>query len=46
MYEVNCVNLLNNKSFIKIFDSYYLLKKFKNKCKFSKRILIVSIVNI
>lgn len=44
MYEVNCINLETNKDFSKIFYNYYLFKKFKNKCKYSKKILITSIV--
>ena len=45
MYEVNCIDLSTNKSFKKVFDSYYLLNKFKNKCKYSKKIKITSIIN-
>ena len=44
MYEVNCIDLINNKEFKKVFYSYYLLNKFKNKCKYSKKILITSII--
>ncbi len=45
MYEVNCINLKTKEKFSKIFYSEYLLNKFKNKCKYSKKVLITSVVN-
>ena len=44
MYEVNLLNLVNNKTFKKWYYSPYLLEKFKNKCKYSKKIKILSIL--
>ena len=44
MYEVNLLNLVNNKTFKKWYYSSYLLEKFKNKCKYSKKNKILSIL--
>lgn len=40
MYEVMCLNLIENKQFSKIFYSPYLMEKFINKCKYSKKIKV------
>lgn len=45
MYEVNCYNLKTKQRFTKIFWEYDDLMKFKNKCKYSKKIIITSIVD-
>jgi hypothetical protein len=44
MYKLDIINLESNKRFIKNFDSVYLMNKFLNKCKYSKRIKVVSII--
>lgn len=44
MYKVEVLNLLNNKLFEKWFYSPYLLEEFKRKCKYSKKIKILSIL--
>ena len=44
MTEVTCLNEKNEK-FIKTFSSPYNAEKFINKCKRSKKIIIVSILN-
>ncbi len=43
MYEVTLLNLETNSKFTKVFTSEYLLTKFKNKCKYSKKVKIVAI---
>ena len=46
MIEFVILNLENNERFTKIFNSLYLANKFKNKVKYSKKIKIVSEVNL
>lgn len=40
-YELNILNLQTNKTFIKYIKNEYFLRKFKNKCRFSKKIRII-----
>ena len=42
MYEIVVINLDTHQKFTKRFDSPYLLEKFKNKCKYSKKVKIIS----
>lgn len=42
MYEVTCVDLITKKEFNKIFYREDLFKKFITKCKFSKKLKVVS----
>lgn len=44
MYKVILKNLQNNKVFEKFFENPYLLNKFKNKCRFSKKVEIIGVV--
>lgn len=44
MYELNCINMKTNKRFAKVFYSYHEMILFKRKCKYSKRVIITSIV--
>ena len=43
MYEVRLLNLINGEKFNKLFNSEYLMNKFVNKCKYSKKLKIISI---
>lgn len=43
MYEVRLLNLINGEKFNKLFNSEYLMNKFINKCKHSKKLKIISI---
>lgn len=43
MFEITLLNLLNGKTFVKTFDSPYLMRKFLNKVKYSKKIKWISI---
>lgn len=43
MYEVRLLNLPNGEKFSKLFNSEYLMNKFVNKCKYSKKLKIISI---
>lgn len=45
MYDVKILNLENNKIFYKTFNSPYLLRKFENKARRSKKIRIISIMS-
>lgn len=40
MYRVGCLNKINGKQFERKFDSYFLMKQFVNKCKYSKKVAI------
>lgn len=40
MNRITCLDLTTNKRFDKYFDSYYLMQKFINKCKYSKKIKV------
>lgn len=42
MYELVLLNLKTNQKFSKIFNSEFLLKDFKRKCKKSKNIRIIA----
>ena len=44
MYELRCINLENNKIFTKLFYNVKAKDYFKNRCKYSKKIKILSIV--
>lgn len=43
MYEVTVLDLAKHITFIKCYDSLYKLEQFKRKCKYSKKIQIISI---
>ena len=45
MYEVNCINLVNNQRFTKYFYDYLAMQKFIRKCKYSKKIKITGVFN-
>lgn len=45
MYEINLLVIENNKTFTKIFWSEYLMRKFINKCKYSKKLKVISITD-
>lgn len=42
MFEVKLLDKTTNKTFIKTFESYYLYNKFINKCKYSKKLQLIS----
>lgn len=42
MFEVKLLDKATNKTFTKIFESYYLYNKFVNKCKYSKKLQLIS----
>lgn len=42
MFTVDLLNVATGKEFKKVFDSPYLLNKFLNKCRFSKRVKVLS----
>ena len=42
MFEVKLLDKSTNKTFIKTFKSYYLYNKFINKCKYSKKLQLIS----
>lgn len=41
-YKLIILNLETNKTFEKYIKNEYFLRKFKNKCRFSKKIMILS----
>lgn len=41
MYEVGLINLKTGEQFVKTFDSLFLCKKFVNKCRYSKKVMVV-----
>lgn len=45
MYRLELLNLENKTIFEKWFYSLETLKKFKNKCKYSKKIKIINIID-
>ena len=45
MYEVKCLDLEKNKTFELIFWNYKKFEDFKRKCKYSKKIKIISITD-
>lgn len=42
MYIVNLLNLFTNQKFQKTFDSEYKFRIFRNKCRYSKKVVISS----
>ncbi len=42
MYEVIVLDLSSGKKFRQKFNSEYLFNKFKNKCKYSKKVKIIA----
>lgn len=42
MWEVECLDVVNNIYFKKEFDNEYKFNKFLNKCKYSHNIKIIS----
>ena len=45
MYEIECLDLETKKEFKKTFWNYHLFNKFINKCKRSKKVKILNIIN-
>lgn len=45
MFEVECLNLINNKRFTKWFFSDISKDKFVRKCKYSKKIKVLGILD-
>ena len=45
MWELHCISFLNGKDFYKKIDNYREKENFIRKCKYSKRIKIVAIIN-
>lgn len=43
MYEVELLNRETGATFIKKFDSPYLMDKFLRKCKYSKKVTVISV---
>lgn len=41
-YKLTILNLENNTTFEKYIQNEYFLRKFKNKCRFSKRVRILA----
>ena len=41
-YKLTILNLETNTTFTKFIKNEYFLRKFRNKCKFSKKIRIIS----
>lgn len=42
MFEVEVMVLETKRTFIKVFDSYYLFKQYCKKCKHSNKIKIIN----
>ena len=42
MIEAEVLNLETNSKFIKVFDNEYLFKNFLRKCRFSKKVEVLS----
>ncbi len=40
MYEVTCYNKENRSEFIRVFYDYSEMKRFLNKCRYSKRVAV------
>ena len=45
MYTVMLLDLKSNKRFDKTFRSPYLMNKFINKCRYSKNLKVLGIIN-
>lgn len=45
MWEVTCLDLIKNKRFTKTFYDYIIKESFIRKCKYSKKIKVISIIN-
>lgn len=45
MYEVELLNLDTKKTFTKVFWSEYLKDNFVRKCKYSKKVKVLSIID-
>lgn len=43
MFEIDCLNLINNKVFKKVFYSIKKKNDFIRKCKYSKKIKVIGI---
>jgi len=43
MYEVELLNRETGSTFTRKFDSPYLMNKFLNKCKYSKKVKVLSV---
>ena len=46
MYEVRILDLKTKNVFTKNYDSPYLLRKFVNKCKYSKTVQVLSVFKL
>ena len=42
MYEVELINLKTRKRFVKEFKSLFLCKEYCDKCKYSKKVMVIS----
>lgn len=42
MYEVILMNLKTGERFTKTFESLFLCRKFVNKCKYSRKVKVIS----
>lgn len=45
MFEVECLDLVNNKVFTKVFYSIKKKNDFIRKCKYSKKIKVIGILD-
>lgn len=45
MFEVECLDLINNKVFTKVFYSIKKKNDFIRKCKYSKKIKVIRILD-
>lgn len=41
-YKLTILNLLTNETFTKYIKNEYFLRQFKRKCKYSKKVMIIS----
>ena len=42
MYQVKCLNLITQEVFEKMFEFYDDFRKFINRCRYSKKIKVIS----
>lgn len=45
MYIINILDINTNKTFKKEFNNEYFMRKFVKKCKYSKKLKIISIID-
>lgn len=46
MYKVTCMNRKTGVKFDRFFDSAYLCRRYINKCKYSKEVVLIFYPNI